>query len=57
MIRELKATTDGKGHINHVRLVFGPHHFLELNEIGGKVSFATLTGHASFCMLCRELAR
>jgi hypothetical protein len=24
MIRELKATTDGKGHINHVRLVFGP---------------------------------
>jgi hypothetical protein len=48
MIRNLEIKADDKGHIQHLRVVFGPHHFLELTEAEGKVSLALGATHHGF---------
>jgi len=48
MIRDLQIKTDAKGRIQNVRIVFGPHHFLELVEDAGKVSLTLGATHHGF---------
>lgn len=39
-IRTVQIKKDSTGNYNHVRLVFGPHYFVELHRgAGGSVSF------------------
>ena len=46
-IREANVQTDTNGDITHVRLVFGPHHFVELHrrEEGGVDFMMGATNH------------
>ncbi len=48
-IREAKVTRDAEGAITHVRLVFGPHYFAELDlRDGGRVDFTLGATHHGF---------
>ena len=47
-IRDVELKTDGKGRIMEVRLVFGPHYFVELLNTKQGVSFAVGATHHGF---------
>lgn len=49
MIRDVEIKSDGKGQIQSIRIVFGPHHFIDLvTEKKGKVSVAIGYTHHGF---------
>lgn len=48
-IRRVETSTDDEGEYTDVRIVFGPHHFLELRgEPGGEVTFVLGATHHGF---------
>jgi hypothetical protein len=48
-IREARVTRDDSGAITHVRLVFGPHYFVELSlREGNSVDFILGATHHGF---------
>lgn len=48
-IRAIDTKKDAKGDYQHVRLVFGPHYFVELHrERDGKVTFVLGATHHGF---------
>lgn len=48
-IREVETKKNAKGEYQHVRLVFGPHYFVELHqERNGKVTFVLGATHHGF---------
>jgi hypothetical protein len=48
MIRDVKLKKDDKGTIQHVRIVFGPHYFVELHDSENTVSFSVGYTHHGF---------
>jgi hypothetical protein len=48
-IRTVEVEKDAKGHVSHVRLVFGPHYFVELHSgARGTVEFVLGATHHGF---------
>jgi len=47
-IREVRAAKDKNGKYRKVRIVFGPHYFLELHDDAGKVVFVLGATHHGF---------
>jgi hypothetical protein len=47
-IREVTLKKDRTGRYERVRLVFGPHYFVELSEDGGKLTFVLGATHHGF---------
>lgn len=47
-IRDVEIKTDGSGRIESVRMVFGPHYFLEVRNASEGVSFAVGATHHGF---------
>ena len=48
-IRTVDVDTDDEGNTNHVRLVFGPHYFVQLHrEETGSVTFVLGATHHGF---------
>lgn len=48
MIRDVEIKRNDKGQIQSVRIVFGPHHFVDLIDEDGKLSFAVGFTHHGF---------
>jgi hypothetical protein len=47
-IREIDIEKDQDGNYKNVRIVFGPHYFVELFEQGGKMQFVLGATHHGF---------
>lgn len=45
---EIETLTVENGHCQKLRVVFGPHHFLEVASVGGQVHFRLGTTHHGF---------
>lgn len=54
-IRIEKLDKDSKGEVTYVRLVFGPHHFLEIDTAGNRTTFAVGYTHHGFRADASEL--
>jgi hypothetical protein len=48
MIRDIEIKSNGKGRIQSIRIVFGPHYFLDVVQEKDKVSFAVGYTHHGF---------
>lgn len=47
-IRIEKVEKDARGEVTRVRIIFGPHHFVEIDAAGDKTSFAVGYTHHGF---------
>lgn len=48
MIRDVQVEKNSNGTISHVRVVFGPHHFINIDSDNDKTTFAVGATHHGF---------